>query len=241
MVKGGGDRTSEKVRALLSVTDRSAQPTHSTRNEIAKGADVSTGQVAMAEQVKAQQGKQTDLTLDKKLSDVPKDEHSDKTCVELMIKPPTKEFVGSDFEAIQFVMRTNKRRNLSSAQWATIGVEAEEVMGAIAEVTDEERRKMQAISLRETNAQKVTKAVDFMNSVCNKELLQTQKRDPNEKATATKAAEIFGTNRTYINQAANIRKASPDVFDKVKAGTMTMQVRRPPQPDRRSGEYLAGA
>ena len=38
-----------------------------------------------------------------------------------------------------------------------------------------------------------------MNSVCNKELLQTQKRDPNEKATATEAAEIFGTNRTFEN------------------------------------------
>jgi hypothetical protein len=146
-----------------------------------------------------------------------------KACIELMIKPPTKEFVGSDLEAIQFVMRTNKRRNLSSAQWATIAVEAEEVMSAIAAVTDEERRKIQAISLRETNGQKVMRAVNFMNSVCNKELLQTQKRDPNEKATATKAAEIFGTNRTYINQATKIQKASLEVFAKVKAGTMTMQ------------------
>ena len=56
-----------------------------------------------------------------------------KACVELMIKPPTKEFVGSDFEALQLVMRTNKRRNLNSGQWATIAVEAEEVMGAIKE------------------------------------------------------------------------------------------------------------
>ena len=137
-----------------------------------------------------------------------------------MIKPPTKEFVGSDFEAIQFVMRTNKRRNLSSAQWATIGVEAEEVMSAIAE---------------EAKARQVRKPSDSVS-----QLIDSQTPKDNSKLADHKAAEIFQTNRTYINQAAKIQKASLEVFAKVKAGTMTMQVRRPPQPDRRSGEYLAG-
>ena len=126
-----------------------------------------------------------------------------KACVELMIKPPTKEFVGSDFEALQLVMRTNKRRNLNSAQWATIAVEAEEVMSAIAEQAKTQQGKRTDLTL-------------------DKKLSDVPKAEHAEK-TATKAAEIFQTNRTYINQAAKIQKASPEVFAKVKAGTMTMQ------------------
>ena len=124
-----------------------------------------------------------------------------KACVELMIKPPTKEFVGSDIEALQLVMRTNKRRNLNSGQWATIAVEAEEVMSAIAE---------------QAKARQVRKPSDSVS-----QLIAEQK--PSEQRTDHKAAELFQTNRTYINQAAKIQKVSPEVFAKVKAGTMTMQ------------------
>lgn len=124
-----------------------------------------------------------------------------KACIELMIKPPTKEFVGSDFEALQLVMRTNKRRNLNSGQWATIAVEAEEVMGAIKE---------------EAKARQVRKPSDSVS-----QLIVEQK--PSEQRTDHKAAELFQTNRTYINQATKIQKASLEVFAKVKAGTMTMQ------------------
>jgi len=127
-----------------------------------------------------------------------------KACVELMIKPPTKQFIGSDLEAVRFVMRTNKRRNMNSGQWATVAVEAEDIMRAIAEQVEKEKADKvsqsrrgevrqiiaepadnqktatKAAELFQTNRQKVTRAVDFMNSVCNKELLQTQKRDPNQ-------------------------------------------------------------
>lgn len=126
-----------------------------------------------------------------------------KACVELMIKPPTKEFVGSDLEALQLVMRTNKRRNLNSAQWATIAVEAEEVMGAIKE---------------EAKARQVRKPSDSVT-----QLIEPQNPRDNSKLADHKAAELFQTNRTYINQAAKIQKASPEVFAQVKAGTMTMQ------------------
>ncbi len=44
-----------------------------------------------------------------------------------------------------------------------------------------------------------------------------------ETATATKAAELFNTNRTYVNQAVKMKSAAPEVFEKVKAGKMTMQ------------------
>jgi len=128
-----------------------------------------------------------------------------KACVELMIKPTIRVFDGSDIEAIQLVMRTNKRRNLNSGQWATIAVEAEDIMGAIAEQVEKDRREKQAATQSESVQQKIVA------------------QPANRNVTDTKAAEIFQTNRTYINQATKIKKASPEVFAKVKAGTMTMQ------------------
>ena len=128
-----------------------------------------------------------------------------KACVELSIKPSIRVFDGSDIEAIQLVMRTNKRRNLNSGQWATIAVEAEDIMGAIAEQVEKDRReKIGSARLAQTE-----------------QIIVQSQSTPS--ATATKAAEIFQTNRTYINQATKIKKASPEVFAKVKAGTMTMQ------------------
>jgi len=50
----------------------------------------------------------------------------------------------------------------------------------------------------------------------------SHKKDHHADTTPNKAAEMFGTNRTYINQAAKV-KAAPEVFEKVKAGKMTMQ------------------
>ena len=133
-----------------------------------------------------------------------------KACVELMIKPSIRVFDGSDIEAIQLVMRTNKRRNLNSGQWATIAVEAEDIMGAIAEQVAKDA------DAKRSEATKAQRAGD------DKKLSSHQNAE-HTNTTPTKAAEIFQTNRTYINQATKIKKASPEVFAKVKAGTMTMQ------------------
>ena len=102
-------------------------------------------------------------------------------------------------QALQLVMRTNKRRNLNSGQWATIAVEAEEVMSAIAEQVEKGKSKRVSEARQGEVRQKIA---------------EPQKLD--DQKTATKAAELFQTNRTYINQAAKIQKASPEVFAKVK-------------------------
>ena len=45
-----------------------------------------------------------------------------KACCELGIEPVTAEYKGSDADAIEYIMRTNKRRNLNSSQWACIAL-----------------------------------------------------------------------------------------------------------------------
>jgi len=127
-------------------------------------------------------------------------------CLELKINPPTRQFDGDESEAIGLVMRTNKRRNLNSGQWATIAVEAEDIMAELARHVEKERRiRIAAARNDDETRQKIASS--------QKDLTKT----------STKAAQIFNTNRTYINQAAKIKQAAPEVFRKVKDGKMTMQ------------------
>ena len=90
-------------------------------------------------------------------------------------------------QALQLVMRTNKRRNLNSGQWATIAVEAEEVMGALKEQVEKEKAKRVSESRQGEVRQKIA-----------------EPQKPDDQKTATKVAELFQTNRTYINQATKI-------------------------------------
>jgi len=135
-------------------------------------------------------------------------------CSELKITPPTRQFEGSDTEAIAFVMRTNKRRNLNSGQWACIAAEAEDIMAAIK--AEAEKRIMAG------------KAFDKHGILIHKTHPEHPRQmfaqgSKDDGKTATKAAELFNTNRTYVNQAVKMKTAAPEVFEKVKAGKMTMQ------------------
>lgn len=139
-------------------------------------------------------------------------------CQELEIAPTFAAFKGSDSDAIAFVMRTNKRRNLNSGQWATIAAEADELMKAIGDDVEKERREKQAETQRKTKGQKAVQAAEAVG-----QKFVPQPFGKVEDKTAHKAAELFNTNRTYVNQAVKMKEAAPEVFEKVKAGTMTMQ------------------
>jgi len=140
-----------------------------------------------------------------------------RACDELGINPSYTTFSGTDTDAIAFVMRTNKRRNLNSGQWACIAAEADDLLAVIREKVEEERRRKIAEAM-ENNTNRTAQSVPDRTA---------QKIAPSEtkteKETATKAAELFNTNRTYVNQAVKMKTAAPEVFEKVKAGKMTMQ------------------
>ena len=130
-----------------------------------------------------------------------------RACDEIGIKPEYVTFTGTDSEAIALVMRTNKRRNLNSGQWACIAAEADDLLAVIREKAEEDRK---------------AKISAFRSSETGQKFVPSQKDEHSEK-TATKAAELFNTNRTYVNQAVKMKTAAPEVFEKVKAGKMTMQ------------------
>lgn len=131
-----------------------------------------------------------------------------KACNELKAKPTYETFQGSDEEAIRYMMRTNKRRNLNSGQWACIAVEAEDLIEAIRKQVEKQRRAKQA----ETQTKKE-------NPITQKIVEQVPR---SQKEAAHKTAELFNTNRTYVNQASKLKEQAPEVFEAVKAGTMRM-------------------
>jgi len=130
-------------------------------------------------------------------------------CDELEIEPAYTTFEGTASEAIALVMRTNKRRNLNSGQWACIAAEADDLLAVIRETVERaaERKRIENAANQHQPADKN---------------LSAPKQEHADK-TATKAAEMFNTNRTYVNQAVKMKTAAPEVFQKVKAGKMTMQ------------------
>jgi ParB-like chromosome segregation protein Spo0J len=136
-----------------------------------------------------------------------------KACQELGIKPPTVIFTGTDAEAIAFVMRTNKRRNLNSGQWACIAADADDLLAVIA------AESAKNIGGRPKLARPEPEALESPSKPT--QIIAPVSKD--DRSTATKAAELFNTNRTYVNQAVKMKTAAPEVFEKVKAGKMTMQ------------------
>ena len=131
-----------------------------------------------------------------------------RACDELGINPSYTTFSGTDTDAIAFVMRTNKRRNLNSGQWACIAAEADDLLAVIREQVERDRREKQAEAQTKTDEPVQQKIVA---------------QPTNRNVSDAKAAELFNTNRTYVNQAVKMKTAAPEVFEKVKAGKMTMQ------------------
>lgn len=133
-----------------------------------------------------------------------------RACAEIGIEPVSIQFDGDDAAAIQFTVRTNKRRNLTSSQWAAVAVEADEIIAAIAEAVEQERRS----KIAESRQSETSQLID-------------QSKNHNDSKAAHKAAELFNTNRTYINDAKKLREASPEHFEKIKSGRATLtQVKR---------------
>lgn len=148
-----------------------------------------------------------------------------RACQQVGEKPATKEFTGSDLDAINYTLRTNKRRNLTSSQWATIAVDAEEIMTEIAEEVERERRaKISGSRKIETG----------------KFVSQSQSTIPTR--TAEKAAEMFNTNKQYIQDAKRLKATKPEAFKAVQSGEKTItQVKREEKENKRESRRQENA
>lgn len=144
-----------------------------------------------------------------------------RACDELGIKPSYVTFQGSDSDAIDFVMSTNRRRNLNSGQKAAVAADYEDLIKAIREEVERERIEKQKANAVNRHTQKQVHEAENVLASDNK--LSEVRKDEHANTTSTKIAKLFNTNRTYVNQAVKMKEQAPEVFERVKAGKMTMQ------------------
>ena len=138
-------------------------------------------------------------------------------CQQLGITPIYKEFSGSTTDAIAFVMRTNKRRNLTSSQWAAIAVEAEEIKSILA-----------------------AEATQRMLAGVKADPMELIPQGYEQNKTRTKLAATFNTNPKYINEAQRLKDNNPDAFEQIKAGTKTItEVKKEEKIEARKAEIEA--
>jgi hypothetical protein len=138
----------------------------------------------------------------------------------LGIEPTFRDFEGDDLDAINFVMRSNKRRNLTSQQWAAVAVDAGEIVKAISEAVEKQKR----IKQKQNAANQYTKTdndEDLGKKEGSDNLLPQGSKD--DTKTATKVAEMFNTNRTYVNEAKKLKETDPEQFEKVKKGEISLK------------------
>ena len=119
-----------------------------------------------------------------------------KACDELNIIPIYCEFIGTELEALEFVMRSNKRRNLTSMQWACIAAESTEIYEKLKEEAKE--RQLKGVANLGESVPKGGKRKD-------------------NRATE-KIAKLFNTNRKYIEAAKKFKEEKPEVFQRLKSG-----------------------
>lgn len=146
-----------------------------------------------------------------------------RACDKLGVKPIYENFTGNDSDAVALVMRTNKRRNLNSGQWACIAAEADDLLAVIREQVEKERREKQAVTQRDPRFDPAANVTSQANRRHEQYLSDKKLSDNQPQRSTEKAAELFNTNRTYINQAVKMKEKAPEVFQKVKEGKMTMQ------------------
>lgn len=133
-----------------------------------------------------------------------------KACLNLNIDPEYIEFEGTEVEAMQFVMRTNKRRNLTSGQWAAIAIEADEIVKKIKEAARE--KQVQAGKDFGRGQEKVSQQIDEAIDESQKEEIRSDEI----------LADMFNTNRQYIHETRRLKKENPELFEKVKSGKKTL-------------------
>lgn len=123
------------------------------------------------------------------------------------IEPKTKSFQGSRKDALSFVWSLNaRRRDLKPGQKAAANADREKLDAQYAAELERQRKEAPKGG-RPTATKPQQKIVEVK---------------PHERQTDHKIAEAIGSNRTYVNDARNIRDARPDLHEKVKAGELTI-------------------
>ena len=112
-------------------------------------------------------------------------------------------------------MRSNKRRDLTSSQWAVLAVESESIYEEIRRATEEEAQKKRS----ENAVNRYTKedSLGAGNLFPGANYPETEPDDYSSRATS-KLANAFNTNSQYIKQAKRLKEQLPDQYKAIRTG-----------------------
>lgn len=132
-----------------------------------------------------------------------------QACEELGIPVAVFEFVGSEQQALVYVLSSNQhRRDLTPHQRAAVAVD---FMSQISEDINQKRIE----KLRQTLANKA-------EGECLENSPNTQDEPETPVNARLIAASIMGVNDNYVGLAKRIKEASPELFEEVWAGRVTI-------------------
>jgi hypothetical protein len=133
-----------------------------------------------------------------------------RACTELKITPFIDHFAGTDEEALAFVMRSNKRRNLSDERLTALALQSDDMMKTIQKQVEEGRKEK---LIGNDNAKKEKTTTPNSDSLISK--------DKNQNTTDAIIADTIGVKRNQVEKIKKLKKENPDGFEKVAAGKTT--------------------
>ncbi len=133
-----------------------------------------------------------------------------RACEELKKTPLLDHFAGNDEEALAFVMRSNKRRNLSDERLTALALQSDDLMKAIQNQVEEGRRAKLVGNVNASKEKTTTPNSDSSISI-----------DKNENTTIAKIADSIGVKRNQVEKIAKLKKENPVAFKQVAAGITT--------------------
>lgn len=122
-----------------------------------------------------------------------------RACLESNVIPLIREFYGTYKEAMEFILKTNVRRNLNAGQKAAVVLDMDEVVNDLVEAA---AKSMQATQFKSED-----------DGWC-----------PSAPATGRSSemiANIANVGRRTVNRAIAIKEADPELYKHVKQGTVS--------------------
>jgi hypothetical protein len=126
-----------------------------------------------------------------------------KICQELQITPTFKRFEGTDEKVLEFVMKTNIRRNLTPEQWAVLAVKNEEILQTIRKQVEAETKENQVKNLAKGDKITVTT------------LVGNGKKDKHKNEAKAKVAKKVNTTPKLLAAVENLKEENPEEFSKM--------------------------
>jgi hypothetical protein len=136
--------------------------------------------------------------------------HRQEICVDLDVEALYEDFPGNDQDAINFVWRAAKRRNITSSQWAVAAAKALPMMDEImAKIKTEKAEKLHG----NQNAKKKQMGESIPP-------IDLPKKERNElRRSRGQLAKMFHTNTKYLEK---VKKLSPEQREQIERGELSI-------------------